>query len=110
MQEELKPAETKSAETVIRGSDLTAILFGGTVAAVTMGCGVLNILAAKGWWNPFHWRGRFWTGLFMVAAPATLGIMAALPAELRKKIPDQVVGIAVVAIWIAFFWAACGGH
>ena len=95
---------------VVRGENVTAMLFGGTVFLVVVGCGVLNILAAMGSWNPFHWQGHLWTGVFMVAAPSALAGMAALPAELRKKVPDQVLGLIVLALWVAFFWAACGGH
>jgi hypothetical protein len=110
MTEELKPVETESAKTVIRGSDLSAIVFGGTVYLFVVGCGMLNILAAEGGWNPFHWQGRFWTGVLMIAAPSALTIMAVLPAEMRKKIPDQAVELGIVSLWVAFFWVACGGH
>ena len=97
-------------EKTIRGSDLTATLFGGIVFGVAVACGVLNILAATGGWNPFHWHGRLWTGIFMIAAPSTLAIMAALPANFRGKIPDAAIGWVTLLVWVAFFWAACGGH
>jgi hypothetical protein len=110
MPEELKPEAPETDTTIIRGEDVTAYLFGGTVLVVVVGCGVLNILAAKGGWNPLHWQGRFWTGVLMIAALAPLVIMAALPAEVLKNIPEQAVVLGVVALWIAFFWAACGGR
>ena len=109
MTEESNPSSSESSK-VIRGENITAILFGGSVFLLVVGCGVLNILAAMGKWNPFHWQGRFWMGVFMVAAPAALAVMAALPAELRKKVPDQVITLSILVLWVAFFWAACGGH
>jgi hypothetical protein len=110
MPEVPKSAAPETETRVIRGEVLTAYLFGGTVLIVVVGCGVLNILAAKGGWNPFHWQGRFWTGVLMIAAPAPLIIMAILPAEVRKNIPEQAVVLGVLALWIAIFWAACGGR
>ena len=77
---------------------------------MVVACGVLNILAAKGGWNPFHWQGRFWTGVFMIAAPSALAGMAALPYRMRSKMPEPALGITVLLVWVAFFWAACGGH
>lgn len=111
------PDETKLEEqqeepkkTLVSGSNVTAILFGGILFGVVVACGVLNILAAKGRWNPFRWQGRFWTGILMIAAPSVLGIAAALPYRIRSKIPESALGITVVLVWIAFFWATCGGH
>ena len=112
MPDDTKPAEAQEApkQTVIRGSDVTAILFGGVIFGVVVGCGVLNILAVLGAWNPFHWQGRLWTGVFMIVAPSALGGMTALPARIRTKIPDAVGGWVVLLVWVAFFWAACAGH
>jgi len=119
------PDETKSAEpektaatattaaeprVLISGSTVTAFLFAVPAFVVTLGTGLLNILAALGGWNPFHWQGRLWTGIFMIAAPSVLCIIAALPYRIRRKMPDSVGGITVMLVWIAFFWAACGGH
>lgn len=100
----------KSEQTVIRGSDITAILFGVPVFLVIIGSGVLNICAAMGWWNPLHWRGRFWTGVALLAVPTAMVIMTTLPPRIRTKIPDSVASVTVVLLWVAFFWAACGGH
>jgi hypothetical protein len=110
MEEEPKSAVPETPKKVLRGEDVTAYLFAGTGLAVVVGCGILNILAAMGGWNPFHWQSRFWTGVLLIAAPAPLTIMATLPAEVRKKIPEQAVVLSVLALWIAFFWAACGGR
>ena len=112
MPDEPQPAaeKKKEPEVVIKGSDITAILFGVPVFLVIVGCGVLNILAAKGLWNPFHWRGRFWTGVFFLLVPTAMVVMTTLPINIRSKIPDSVSGITVLLLWIAFFWAACGGH
>jgi hypothetical protein len=110
MEEEPKSAAFETPRKVIRGEDVTAILFGGTLIVLVVGCGVLNILATRGGWNPFRWQGRFWTGVLMILAPAPLIIMAALPAEVRKNIPEQAVVLGALALWIAFFWAACGGR
>lgn len=119
------PDETKSAEPektaatateaaepkiFISGSTITAFLFAVPAVVLILGTGLLNILAALGGWNPFHWQGRLWTGLFMIAAPSALGIMAALPYRIRSKMPDAAASITVILVWIAFFWAACGGH
>ena len=97
-------------ERLIRGSDLTAYFFGGLIYMVVVGSGILNILAAAGSWNPLHWKGRLWTGIFMVAAPTAIAVMTALPLRIRQQIPESVGAVAILALWIAFFWAACGGH
>src|SRR4051812_1023584 len=119
------PDETKSAtpeppildagtklepQVVVSGSDVTAILFGVPVFLVIVGAGVLNICAAMGWWNPLHWRGRFWTGVGLLAVPSAMVVMTTLPPRIRKKIPESVASITVILLWVTFFWAVCGGH
>lgn len=99
-----------TSERVISGGDITASIVGGVIYIVVAGCGLLNLLAALQLWNPLHWEGRLWTGIFMVAAPTALFLMAALPYRIRQKLPESVVGVGIVALWIAFFWAACGGR
>lgn len=112
MPDETKPAEQPEArkQTIVRGSDITAILFGVPVFLVIIGAGVLNICAATGWWNPFHWHGRLWTGILLLLLPTAMTIMTTLPIKIRSKIPDSVGGTTVLLLWVAFFWAACGGH
>ena len=106
------PAETASPqpEVVIKGSDITAYFFGGIIFFTIVTVGVMNILAATGKYNPMHWKGRFWTGVFMLAAPTIMAVLASLPARIRTKMPDSVAEAAVLLVWVAFFWAACGGH
>src|SRR5438128_455711 len=103
-------AEAPKPEAVIKGSDITAIFFGGIIFFTVISVGLMNILAATGKHNPMHWKGRFWTGVFMLAVPSAMGIMAALPKRLLSKIPEPVVGVTIMLLWVAFFWAACGGH
>jgi hypothetical protein len=110
MPDETQAPEPGGSERIVRGSDITAIVFGSVIFGVVIGCGVLNILAAKGGWNPFHWQGRLWTGVFMIAAPSALAGMAVLPARIRTKLPDALIEWTIVLVWVAFFWAACGGH
>jgi len=98
------------AERVISGGDIIASIIGGVVYLMVAGSGILNVLAACQLWNPLHWEGRFWTGVFMVMAPTALVIMATLPYRIRQKIPDGAVELTILALWVAFFWAACGGH
>ena len=109
MTEQQQPTPS-SPKTIISGSTITAILFGVPVIGIVVGCGLLNILAAAGGWNPFHWQGRLWTGVFMIVAPSSMCIMAVLPAATRAKIPVPVLGLSSVLLWIGFFWAACGGR
>src|SRR3954466_8157695 len=64
MPDETQAPEPGGRERLVRGSDIHAFVFGSVIFGVVIGCGVLNILAAKGGWNPFHWQGRLWTGVF----------------------------------------------
>jgi hypothetical protein len=100
----------EAGESRISSGDLVSMLLGGVVFAVVAGSGLLNILAALKIWNPLHWEGRFWTGVFMILAPTAIALMAGLPYRVRQKIPEGAAGVAILALWIAFFWAACGGH
>lgn len=104
------PEATAPPEKVVRGGDIVAMILGGVVYLVVAGCGVLQILAALKIWSPLHWEGRLWTGIFMVAAPTALAVMSALPHRLRNKIDENVLAVTIIALWIGFFWAACGGH
>ena len=108
MAEPNNPEEEK--QTVIRGSDVTAILFGVPILGIIVGAGVLNICAAMGWWNPLHWRGRFWTGVMLLLVPTAMFVVTTMPVKIRTKIPESVGSILVILLWVAFFWAACGGH
>ncbi len=116
--DDLRPSEQPSgvkpsaepAEKVIRGGDIVGMLVGGFVYIVVAGSGVLHVLAATRVWNPFHWQGQLLTGVFMVLAPTALAVMAALPYRIRQKMPESVVAVGTIGLWIAFFWAACGGH
>lgn len=105
-----KPNASGQPEKLISIGDLLAYLLGGAVVAVVAGAGVLNILAALHLWNPLGWQGRLWTGIFMILAPTAIGLMTGLPYRIRQKIPESAAAIATLALWIAFFWAACGGH
>ena len=96
-------------KTVAVGDILGAIL-GGVIYVFVAGCGVLHILAATSLWNPFHWQGQLWTGVFMILAPTAIALMAGLHYRIRQKIPESAAAIATLTLWIAFFWAACGGH
>ena len=95
---------------VVRGGDIISMLVGGLVYVFVAGCGVLHILAATKIWNPFFWQGQLWTGVFMVAAPTAIMVLTALPYRVRKRMPESVATVGIMALWIAFFWAACGGH
>ncbi len=103
----LKEGESK---VVLSGSTFFAFLFGVPIILTIVTVGVLNILAATGKYNPLHWKGRFWTGVFMLLAPTVMLVLTTLPAKIRTRMPDSVAETAVLLIWVAFFWAACGGH
>lgn len=104
------PEAPASAVKVIAGGDVLASIIGGLVYLVVAGSGMMQVLAALHLWNPLAWQGRLWTGIFMIAAPTALVVMANLPYRLRQRIPESVLGFAIVVLWVAFFWAACGGH
>jgi phosphatidylglycerophosphate synthase len=104
---EQKVAEPK---VLIRGSDITAVFFGGIIFLTVISVGLMNVLAATGKYNPMHWKGRFWTGMFMLAVPSAMGILPTLPKRLLSKIPESVLGVTIILLWVAFFWATCGGH
>lgn len=106
----MDPETPPPPEKVISSGDIIASIVGGIVYLVVAGSGILNVLAALRLWNPLRWEGRLWTGVFMIAAPTALIIMATLPYRVRQKIPDGAVEFSILALWIAFFWAACGGH
>src|SRR5260221_13411363 len=93
----------------VSGSTITAFVFAVPMFLLIAGSGVLNILAATGGWNPFHWRGRLWTGVFMLAASSARVGMAALAFRIRSKMTESAAGITFILMWIAVFWAVCGG-
>jgi len=91
------------------GGDIIAFGVLLLVFLIVVPLGVLNILAALNRWNPLNIEGRLWTGVFMIAAPATLVIVNALPYRIRKDMPESVGCLIPLAVWIALFFAFCSG-
>ena len=100
------PPDTK---TIVRGSDVTSIVVFIVVLLLVVPVGVLQILAATTAWNPLALSGRLWTGIFLVLAPASLVVTAALPYRIRRRIPESLGCLLPLLFWTALFVAYCNG-
>jgi len=104
-----KPEEEGKKPFHIEGGDFIAIGMLLVVFLVVVPLGGLNILAALHVWNPLKLEGKLWTGIFLIAAPATLVIVNALPYRIRKDLPESVGCLIPLLVWIALFVAFCSG-
>src|SRR5262245_21937992 len=100
-----KPEPPKPPERHIQSGDILGAFILGIVFLVVVPVGVLNMLAAKNLWNPLKIEGRVWSGLLMIAAPLSMLLITGLPYRIRKKIPDSVGCLVVIAVWAALFLA-----
>lgn len=104
MAEESPPRDSSTEEGASTGKtvslgDIIGIVVGGAVFLAVSGAGVVNI-----------WRGRLWTGIFLIAAPTAVVLITTLPLRIRQRIPESVAAIVTLGLWAGFFWAACGGR
>ena len=102
--------EIAEPKVILSGSTFWSALFAIPIFLTILTVGLLNILAATGVYNPLHWDGRLWTGVFLIAAPGVMALIGSLPAKVLEKMPDSVAEVTILLVWVAFFWAACGGH